>query len=72
MDCYMKTTGKSYRSKICQCEKCGEVFESCVTYGSYEIILCPKCSSKNISVEQRTLATVKEEKEMRDRGNGTK
>ena len=60
---YMKTTGKDYKSKIYTCEKCGEVFESDNVYGSMEVIVCPKCSSRNVSSGQRTLATLKEERE---------
>ena len=63
MEKYMKTTGKSYQNKICKCEKCGEVFESDRIHGSYEVIVCPRCSSNEIAFGQRTLATVKEEKE---------
>lgn len=63
MEKYMKTTGKSYKSKICKCEKCGEIFESDRIHGPYEVIVCPSCSSNDITLGQRTLATVKEEKE---------
>lgn len=63
MDRYMKTTGKKYNTKICVCETCGEVFESERNYGSYEVIVCPKCLSKSVSEGQRTLATIKEERE---------
>ena len=60
---YMKTTGKDYKSKICTCMGCGEVFERERTDCSDDIIICPKCQSENIKIGQRTLASIKEEKE---------
>lgn len=60
---YMKTTGKDYKSKICTCDRCGEVFESDRASGPMEVVVCPKCQSGNVKVGQRTLASLEEEKE---------
>lgn len=62
MEKYMKTTGKSYRSRIYKCSRCGEVFESDVSHGSYEVVTCPKCMSMDVSERQKTLSSLKEEK----------
>ena len=58
----MKTTGKDYKSKLCTCERCGEVFEKSNANVS-DVIVCPRCQSENIKTGQRTLASLEEEKE---------
>lgn len=62
MEKYIKTTGKLYKNRMYACMNCGEIFEinnddSCLT--------CPKCSSSMVENIQRTLSTIKEEKEVR-------
>ena len=58
---FMKTTGKDYRKKVCTCERCGEIFESDRVFGSFEVIVCPKCHSENVKTGQKTLASLNEE-----------
>lgn len=58
---FMKTTGKDYGKKLCTCERCGEIFESDRAFGSFEVIVCPKCHSGDIRTGQKTLASLDEE-----------
>lgn len=59
MNGYMKSTGKKYNRDMVKCSSCGEIY-------CFDADECPKCKSREREDFQRTLATIKDEKEAQD------
>jgi predicted RNA-binding Zn-ribbon protein involved in translation (DUF1610 family) len=63
MEKYMKTTGKVYsKSQLVKCSSCGEIYEKKHVLNNES--KCPSCGNVGFDKFQRTLSSVKEEKEL--------